>query len=293
MKWRLIQSGHLDGYTNMAIDEAVFTLSATSDIPPTLRLYGWKPPAISIGYFQNHLSPPPSRERSPKATRRGETKERDKLLKLRYDKIDIVRRLTGGGAILHDQELTFCLVTTLKDSIIPDDIFASYNLISRAVIKGLQTLGIETQIRGDGAAVRLVTCSQSNRVSNRAVSKQREPFFCFARPSKYDIIFKGKKLVGSAQRRKNGVLLHHGSILLDEQNLDGATSINSILGRKVEWEELGRNIVQGFERKLSIDLVPEELTEEELELSQQLVMAKNSKKTPKNLTSREAVEPFL
>ncbi|GAH10637.1 unnamed protein product, partial [marine sediment metagenome] len=52
MKWRLINSGYLDGYTNMAIDEAMFTLRATNDMPPTLRLYGWRPPAISVGYFQ-------------------------------------------------------------------------------------------------------------------------------------------------------------------------------------------------------------------------------------------------
>ncbi len=243
MKWRLINSGYLDGYTNMAIDEAMFTLRATNDMPPTLRLYGWRPPAISVGYFQKLEG-----------------------IKLENNTMDIVRRLTGGGAILHDQELTFCLVTAFKDSIIPDDISASYDVTCRPIINGLQSLGIDAQIRGD-----------ESPVTNRAVSKKRESFFCFARLSKYDIAYRGKKLVGIAQRKKNGILLHHGSILLNEQNLDRATSINSILGRKVEFEELSKNIVQGFEKELSIDLVPGELTKGEQELSRRLVMTKYNK----------------
>ncbi len=290
MKWRLIQSGHLDGYTNMAIDEAMFALSAANYVPATLRLYGWSPPAISIGYFQNYLSPPliplPPLLKGgrgdlgfPLIKGEGRTKERDKSLKLRHDRIDIVRRLTGGGAILHDRELTFCLVTAFRGSIIPDDIFDSYNLISGAVIKGLQILGIEAQIRGDETALSHVGSSLSNRGSDRAVSKQRE-FFCFARQSGYDIIFDGKKLVGSAQRRKDGILLHHGSILLDgEQNPETSIGVNSILGKQVDFKEISKNIVEGFCRTLSIDLIPGELTEEELELSRQLVMTKYNKRT--------------
>lgn len=250
MKWRLIQSGHLDGYTNMAIDEAMFNLriakGVSDDTPPTLRLYGWSPPAISIGYFQEI--------------------EGIKLEK----KIDIVRRLTGGRAILHDQELTFCLVVSLNDSIILEDVSASYNIICRAIIEGLQGLGIDAQIRGDGTSVG----SQLGKEKNRTVSRKIEPFFCFDHPSKYDIIYKGKKLVGSAQRRKKGVVLHHGSILLDSQNLEGSTSINSILGRKISFEELSQNIIHGFEKELLIKLITGSLTEDELKLSQELVIAK-------------------
>lgn len=247
MRWRLIQSGYLDGYTNMALDEAIFTLMATGHTPPTLRLYGWRPPAISIGYFQKL--------------------EEIKLAK----KIDLVRRLTGGGAILHGQELTYCLVATLKDATIPKDISASYKVICRAIMRGLQALGIAAQIRGDEFLANPAGYSQSNGVSNRTVSKEREPFFCFDRPSKDDIIYKGKKLMGSAQRRKNGILLHHGSILLNEQNLESSTSVNSILGKKIGFEELSKNIAEGFEKELSIKLFPSELTGEESKLSRQLV----------------------
>lgn len=258
MKWRLINSGYLDGYTNMAIDEAMFTLCSANCIPPTLRLYGWEPPAISIGYFQSPLNPPLVRG---------------------VGGIDIVRRLTGGGAIFHDKELTFCLVTVFKDSIIPEDVSASYNTICGAVINGLQTLGIDARIRGNGNAAAASVVAKADLPQQKS-SSVPQPFFCFARPSKYDIVFKDKKLVGSAQRRKNGFLLHHGSILLGDQYLEntgyhnGSTSINSILDRKVEFEELSKNVIQGFKKELSIDLIPGELTEEELELSRKLIVNK-------------------
>ena len=204
---------------------------------------------------------------------------------MRHDRVDIVRRLTGGGAILHDKELTFCLVTALEDSIIPEQVPDSYNMICRAVINGLQILGIDAQIRGSentgvtsaGAQAYLPRQKSSSiptKTERDTLHSCNQPFFSFARPSKYDIVFNGKKLVGSAQRRRHGILLHHGSILIGEQNLDGSTSINSIIGRKVTMEELSKNIAIGFEKELSMDLVPCKLTEEELELSQQLAIAK-------------------
>jgi lipoate-protein ligase A len=248
VKWRLINSGNLDGYTNMAIDEAMFNLRGVNrGTPPTLRMYGWNPPAISIGYFQ---SPLPSLLRG-------------------VGGIDVVRRLTGGGAILHDEELTFCLVADLKDSIIPEDVSASYDMISLAVISGLQALGIAARMRGKESAETALAAS-----GGKPACRQEQAFFCFSRPSKYDIVFEGRKLVGSAQRRKHGILLHHGSILLGEQNLDGSTSANSILGRKVEPEELGRYVADGFEKEFSTILIPGELTQQELKLSRQLAMNK-------------------
>lgn len=225
----------------MAIDEAMFSLCGVNrGMPPTLRLYGWNPPAISIGYFQSPIIPSSAKE------------------------IDVVRRLTGGGAILHDEELTFCLVTNLEDSIIPENVSASYDMISLAVIGGLQALGIDARMRGRESAETTLAASGE------------QTFFCFSRPSKYDIVFEGRKLVGSAQRRKHGIFLHHGSILLGEQNLDGSTSANSILGRKVEREELGRYVADGFEKEFSASLIPGELTQQELKLSRQLAMNKRN-----------------
>ncbi len=236
MKWRLIRSGFLNGYTNMAIDEVMFIHKITQDVPSTLRLYGWDPPAISIGYFQ-------------------------KAEDIKFDKkIDIVRRMTGGGAILHDKELTFCLVAPIKNSVIPEKVFNSYNAICQAIVNGLTFLGINAQIRGK---------------VKTSLSKNNQPFFCFSRPSSSDILFKGKKLVGSAQRRKNGILMHHGSILLDDQNLNGATSINAILQREIKFEEISNAIIQGFEKEFSIKLVPSDLTECETKLSRQLEKTKH------------------
>ena len=219
----------------MAIDEAMFAYNMSHNTAPTLRLYGWNPPAISIGYFQ-----------------KTEDIKLDK-------KIDIVRRMTGGGAILHDRELTFSLVASIKNSSIPEKVSDSYNVICQAIVNGLAFLGINAQIRG--------------KVKN-PLSKNNQPFFCFSNPSSSDIVFKGKKLVGSAQRRKNGTLMHHGSILLDDQNLDGAISVNTILGREVKFEEIGNAIIQGFEQEFSTKLVPADLTYDEITLSSQLEKTK-------------------
>ena len=235
VKWRLICSDHLSGYINMAIDEAMFTCKMSQNIAPTLRLYGWNPPAISIGYFQ-----------------KTEDIKLDK-------KIDIVRRMTGGGAILHDKELTFCLVAPIKNSVIPEKVSDSYNAICQAIVNGLTFLGINAQIRGK---------------VKTSLSKNNQPFFCFSSPSLSDIVFKGKKLVGSAQRRKNGTLMHHGSILLNDQNLNGATSINTILQREVKFEEISNAVIQGFEKEFSIKLVSGELTQDEITLSGELAKTK-------------------
>lgn len=244
MKWRLLNSGYNNGYMNMAVDEAMFTLAGDGRTAfSSLRLYGWSPPAISTGYFQNA--------------------EQARLEK----KIDVVRRLTGGGAILHDKELTFCLVTVLGNSPVPENVSSSYEVISHAVINGLKTLGIDARIRGSGNSVK----------SSSKVSVRKEAFFCFSRPSKYDIVYDGKKLAGSAQRRKNGVLLHHGSILIDGQNPEGSISVNSVLGREIGMEELSGNIISGFESELSIELVEGELTKEEIELS--LELSENKRRT--------------
>ncbi|MCK5595213.1 lipoate--protein ligase family protein [bacterium] len=237
VKWRLIRSGHLNGYINMAVDEAMFTcnMSQNTSAPTTLRLYGWNPPAISIGYFQ-----------------KTEDIKLDK-------KIDVVRRMTGGGAILHDRELTFSLIAPIKNSSIPEKVSDSYNVICQAIVNGLAFLGINAQIRGK---------------VKTSLSKNHQPFFCFNSPSPSDVVFKNKKLVGSAQRRKNGTLMHHGSILLDDQNLNGAISINTILGREIKFEEISNAVIQGFEKEFSTKLVPANLTCDEIALSRRLEKTK-------------------
>jgi lipoate-protein ligase A len=233
MNWRLIDSGSLDGYTNMAIDEAMLALRSSNRIPSTLRLYRWSPPAISIGYFQ-------------------EFKKGNK-------NIDMVRRLTGGGAILHDKELTYCLVTSPDNPEIPSRVEESYGLINRAIINSLNKLGINACTRGNG--------------NGKKAPAGNEHFFCFARTSKYDIVVDDKKIAGSAQRRTKGALLHHGSILLDDQGVPGSTSVNSRLGRKIEAGELAEKIIEGFKKELQLRFYLSTLTEEEIELAEKLALA--------------------
>jgi len=270
IKWRLIQSGHQDAYTNMAIDEAMFILTAAGDILPTLRLYGWDPPAISIGYFQEMPVTPSDNKTIQSLT--GQKKEtgvlENKHAAANKKNIDVVRRLTGGGAILHDKELTYCLVAGLKDSVIPENIPDSYGFISEAVISGLRSLGVYAQMRGSQ------TGAGKKKISGKTSPGTKEPFFCFDRSSKYDIIYNNKKISGSAQRRKDGVLLHHGSILLDKENPGTSISINSVLGREIGFEELAQNVIDSFEKKLSVNFMPGELTPDEKKLTRELIKTK-------------------
>lgn len=146
--------------------------------PPVLRLYSWSPPALSLGRFQ----------------KTAEVAEQEECRRLG---IDIVRRPTGGRAILHDQELTYSFAVPDVRSLIPAGVLPSYCLISRALLDAFTLLGIEGELssgkeRGTGLA----------------------PGSCFDAPSAYELCVQGKKVVGSAQMRRSGVLLQHGSILL-------------------------------------------------------------------------------
>jgi len=157
---------------NMAVDEALLTLA----VEPTLRLYGWAPHAVSLGYFQRlaDFADLPA----------GTT---------------IVRRLTGGGAIHHGEELTFSLV--LDADLLPREIAASYALLHDAVIAALEEFSVpcERLVRGHG---------QSARPTNR---------WCFAEAGRDDLVTARGKLLGSAQRRvqkPHPRVLHHGSLVL-------------------------------------------------------------------------------
>ena len=150
---KLLKNGYHDAFTNMGIDEALMKTCSE----PVLRLYGWKPSAVSIGYFQ------------------GLEEEVD-LAVAQKEGVSVVRRITGGGAVFHDAELTYSFVTREFE----ENILDSYRQICGAVLSGLKTIGIEGQ---------------------------------FAPLN--DLILGGKKFSGNAQTRKNGVLLQHGTILLD------------------------------------------------------------------------------
>lgn len=173
----------LDGPANMARDEALLHRVGAGDSPPTLRFYRWDRPTISLGYFQAYddylVLPPPA------------------------GTLDVVRRQTGGGAILHDLELTYALVVPSDHSLIAG---ASPNILYHRVHRAFAAV-----LRAEGVPVEAGP-------EDPSTSSHRGPFFCFERHSAYDLLAAGRKIMGSAQRRTTGAVLQHGSLLLDTRH---------------------------------------------------------------------------
>ena len=199
--WRLLCDQPAPAAWNMAADEAMLIALSEGKISPSLRFYGWDPPAVSIGYFQKL-----NMEIDVAACAENE--------------IEVVRRLTGGRAVLHEAELTYSLVVREDAPGIPTSVTNSYLYFSRAIVAGLRQLGVTAQMQQPESQHRLV-----QSVSSAA---------CFDAPSHYEITVGGRKLVGSAQIRRDGVLLQHGSILLSlnpEKQAAVMKSSCSIAGR--------------------------------------------------------------
>jgi len=168
-----------DGASNMARDEALLQCVGRGESPATLRFYRWSPPTISLGYFQPYEQfaalPPPARD------------------------LPVVRRQTGGGAILHDQELTYSLTVPLDHPLLgdggPNTLYDHVHAAFAALLTRNGLL-LSPGPRGGGGCTR------------------RGPFFCFERHSGFDLLADGKKLMGSAQRRTRHAVLQHGSLIL-------------------------------------------------------------------------------
>ena len=200
-EWRHLCDQPSHAAWNMAADEAMLIALSEGKISPSLRFYGWNPPAVSIGYFQKLNT------------------EID-VAACAEQGIDVVRRLTGGRAVLHEAELTYSLVVREDAPGIPTSVTNSYLYFSRAIVAGLRQLGVTAQMQQPESQHRLV-----QSVSSAA---------CFDAPSHYEITVGGRKLVGSAQIRRDGVLLQHGSILLSlnpEKQAAVMKSSCSIAGR--------------------------------------------------------------
>src|SRR5881394_1227903 len=169
--WRLLVDAPLVGAWNMAVDEVLLDGVAAGTTPPTIRFYGWNPPCLSLGYFQPF-----------------DVVDVDGCRALG---VDVVRRATGGRAILHDRELTYSVA--LPASVLGHDggILPSYYRLSLALQTGLRRLGID------------VSLAPESEAPNRALHGPA----CFDRPSAHEILLHGRKLVGSAQVRRAGALL--------------------------------------------------------------------------------------
>lgn len=223
-------------------------------VPPTLRLYGWSPPCVSIGYAQSL-----DQELDLDACRRhGYT---------------WVRRPTGGRAVLHIDELTYSVIAPLDEPRVRGDILTSYRKLSRGLVAGLSLLGC--------AVVQADPLLAAGPAASAA---------CFDVPSAYEILAAGRKLVGSAQARRRRVVLQHGALPLegdvariadvlalseaDRQRLREelgrkAIALDHALGYKVSFSECAAALSLGFSRVLNLtlergELVPDEQTAMEL-----------------------------
>jgi lipoyl(octanoyl) transferase len=186
---RLIHDGAADGPTNMARDEAMLIAVGNKSAPPTLRLYQWSPPTISLGYFQKFAD--------------------YEALPAPAGALPVVRRLTGGGAILHDLELTYSMALPVGHELLVDGPSRLYELAHDAVIAALGEL--------DVAAARCGKTDDSGAA--------RGPFFCFERRHCYDVLLGGDKIAGSAQRRTRQAVLQHGSIVLGNRFAQQSTAV--------------------------------------------------------------------
>ncbi len=248
--WRLVRNDDApaDGATNMAIDEAILASVAVGAVPPTLRFYAWTPPCLSLGVAQ----------RCAEADTR----------RLAERGWDLVRRPTGGKAILHTDELTYSVALPRAHPLAAGSVVDSYRRLSRGLMAGLQALGLYVN------ADRLTgpTAGMTGPV-------------CFERPSHYEITVGGRKLVGSAQVRKRGGVLQHGTLPLGgdlRRICDGlafgdaaarraakmrvlarATTLEAALGRTVGRDAAADALAAGFASALGLVLEPGTLTPEE------------------------------
>jgi lipoyl(octanoyl) transferase len=183
-QWRFIPSQSYSPALNMAIDEAIMHEVALGESPPTIRFYRWQPATLSIGYFQSVL------------------KEID-LEKVKEKNIGLGRRPTGGRAVLHDQELTYSIILPESYPDLSMSVTESYRMLSMGLVAGFMRLGLQAE---------MVNLS-NNDVANQMASLGSAA--CFDSPSWYELVVEGQKIAGSAQVRQKGVVLQHGSVLLD------------------------------------------------------------------------------
>jgi lipoate-protein ligase A len=248
---RLLRTRASRGSINMGVDEALATLCRDRAI---LRFYAWDAPTLSIGYFQR-------------------TDEID-LEACHTSAVSLVRRPTGGRAVLHHRDLTYSLVLPLRPPWTEFSIADSYRRINSCLKRGLETLGLAASI---GIA--------SERAGHSGVVPSP---FCFSAIARHEVLVAGKKVIGSAQRRFPGALLQQGSILLDfdpgailallgpggraatEGSLGIVGSLREALGWLPERAQVEAAISDGLAREMGVDFTEGALDPGELQLSDQL-----------------------
>ncbi len=257
--WRYLNTGKGRGGMNMATDEAIMIALSRGLVSPTLRIYGWSPPAISIGYSQRF-----SEEINKEACHEHN--------------VQLVRRATGGRAVLHQYEVTYSIIFKEGEESLKGGIMATYKKLSQGILRGLEILGVEAH---------MVT-PKIKKGSLRGA--------CFDAPSWYEIAVDGRKLVGSAQVRRGGFVLQHGSILLDhdvdllfsllksqkgfwgdedkESFARKIVTLKELMDTEPSFDALGRALRQGISQILYCQMEDGELSQIEVELAEEITANK-------------------
>lgn len=255
MAWRLLNFQYHSIFENMAVDEAIFLETIKRKKSPTIRFYGSHPAAISIGYFQD-------------------AKKELNIEKCRREGIDIVRRITGGKAVFHADEITYCVAAGRYEEIFPADISGTYKVISKCIARGLSDLGIKADLVEEG----------------RSQTGEEMTSCCFSTPVKNELLVNGRKICGSAQVRRRDGFLQHGLLLFDfnseitaefllparspgqlKRMKQSVTAVNDEIASPVDKHEVCSGLKKGFIAELGIDLEEGMLTPEEVILKNELV----------------------
>lgn len=235
----------------MALDESLLESIGLDGASPVLRLYSWNPGCISLGYAQ-----PISDIDHPKREAFG---------------WDIVRRPTGGRAVLHIDELTYSVIAQKDEPRVKGSIIESYRRLSMALLNALGKLGLD---------------AQADKEYDLPEGSQKNAAVCFEVPSNYEITVEGKKLIGSAQARKHKAVLQHGSLplfgdiarILDimpfssneskqkarDKLIHHATTVESITGQKPPLNQAIEAFHQAFSETLNIQFDFTQPTEKEI-----------------------------
>ena len=242
--WRLLDTGCRRGAYNMAVDETLVRGMAKSAGAPILRLFGWDPPAVSFGYSQD-----PGREID--------------LEKCRRAGVDRVRRPTGGRAVLHWEELTYSVICRQDDPQLGGSIEATYRIIGECLVEGLRRFGADAVLERTGG-----------RTARPRRAKAVKP--CFSSIARWEVKCRGRKLIGSAQRRVDGVILQHGSLLIGDAHLgivdllppmaphlreswrehleEHSIHLRACVDREIDMAELTGCLVAGFGSRLHAEM---------------------------------------
>ncbi len=258
--WRLLLTPAARGAWNMAVDEAILEHVGRGEAAPTLRLYAWQPPCLSLGHAQ-----------AVAEVDFGRLQERG---------WEMVRRLTGGRAILHTDELTYSVIAPPDEPRLAGSLLQSYQRLGGALLAAVRSLGLSAEMKERALEAKKAT---PNPV-------------CFEMPSSYEITVNGRKLIGSAQARRREGVLQHGSLPLTgdltritqvlvytheaerqeaAQRLQArAATLEALLGHHVSWDAVAQAFVQAFEVELNLKFAPGALSESERQRADELVREK-------------------